>query len=179
VAVLEIETARLRLRKLTPDDLNDLSAIRADSDVMRYIGSGKPESIEQVRTTLNNILAHWGQHGFGRWAVVYKEANRLIGWCGLRYLESTGEVEIGYGVAKSHWGKGLTLEAATASIKCGFDELSLDRIVALALPDNIISRRVMDRLGMKYVKVAHYYHAEVVYYAISRDEYRMDQQRAQ
>lgn len=154
MAALEIETARLRLRKFTPDDLNDLSAIRADPDVMRYIGSGKPESIEQVRTTLNKLLAHWGQHGFGRWAVVYKEVDRLIGWCGLSYLESTGEVEIGYGVAKSYWGKGLTLEAAPASIKCGFDELNLDRIVAVAWPDIIISRRVMDRLGMRYVKAA-------------------------
>ena len=52
-----------------------------------------------------------------------------------------------------------------------FEELKLDRIVAVAWPDNIISRRVMDGLGMKYVKMAHYYHAEVVYYAISRQEY--------
>ena len=179
MAVLEIETARLRLRKFTPDDLNDLSAIRADPEVMRYIGSGKPESIEQVRTTLNKFLAHWGQHGFGRWAVVYKEANRLIGWCGLSYLENTGEVEIGYGIANSYWGKGLTSEAATASINYGFVELGLDRIVAVAWPNNVTSRRIMDRLGMKYIKMAYYYHAEVVYYAISRDEYRMAQQRAQ
>ena len=177
--MLEIETTRLRLRKFTANDLNDLSAIRSDPDVMRYIGSGKPDSLEQVHTTLNKFLGHWEQHGFGRWGVVYKETDVLIGWCGLSYLEDTGEVEIGYGIAKSYWGKGLVSEAATASIKHGFEELGLDRIVAVAWPDNITSRRIMDKLGMKYVKAAHYYHAEVVYYAISRDEYRMAQQRAQ
>jgi RimJ/RimL family protein N-acetyltransferase len=64
----KIETARLRLRRFTPDDLNELSAIRGDPAVMRYIGSGQPESIEQTQTTLNKFLAHWDQHGFGRWA---------------------------------------------------------------------------------------------------------------
>ena len=101
--------------------------------------------------------------------VVHKQSNKLIGWCGLSYLDE--DVEIGYGIAKPYWGQRFASEAAAASIKYGFEELKLDRIVAVAWPDNIISRRVMDGLGMKYVKMAHYYHAEVVYYAISREEY--------
>jgi RimJ/RimL family protein N-acetyltransferase len=169
--VLEIETTRLRLRKFTLCDLDSLSIVRADPDVMRYIGSGKPDSLEQVRIILNKFLAHWEQHGFGRWAVVYKETNELIGWCGLSYLEDTGEVEIGYGIAKSCWGKGLISEAAAACIKFGFEELGLDRIVAVAWPDNVASRRIMDKLEMKYIRAAHYYHTEIVYYAICRDEY--------
>ncbi|HZS08692.1 MAG TPA: GNAT family N-acetyltransferase [Blastocatellia bacterium] len=169
----EIETARLRLRGFTTDDLNDLSAIRADPDVMRYIG-GSPDSFEQVQSALNNILLHWEQHGFGRWAVADREDGGLIGWCGLSYLEDTGEVEIGYGIAKPYWGKGLTSEAAAASVRYGFEELALGRIVAVALPDNTASRRVMGKLGMRYVKVAHHYNAEVVYYEISREEYQAD-----
>ena len=170
--MIDIETARLKLRRFTPNDLNDLYEIRADPDVMRYIGSGKPESIEQVQTAFNKLLAHWEQHGFGRWAVLDKESEKLIGWCGLAYLENTEDVEIGYGIAKSYWGKGLTSEAAAAVLKWGFEELGLDHIVAVAWPDNVASRRVMDRLGMKYVKMAHNYHAEVVYYAIRREQYQ-------
>jgi RimJ/RimL family protein N-acetyltransferase len=166
---MEIETSRLRLRMFTHDDLNDLAAIRADSDVMRYIGSGKPESIEQVQAALNKNIAHWEQHGFGRWAVVDKQSNKLIGWCGLSYLAE--DVEIGYGIAKPYWGQRLASEAAAATIKYGFEQLRLVRIVAVAWPDNIVSQRVMERLGMKYVKTTHYYDAEVVYYAISHDEY--------
>jgi len=169
--MLEIETARLKLRRFTPNDLNDLCEIRADPDVMRYIGLGKPESIEQVQAALNKILTHWEQHGFGRWAGIDKESDKLIGWSGLSYLDNTEDVEIGYGIAKSHWGKGLTSEAAAAVIKWGFEDLGLDHIVAIAWPDNVASRRVMDRVGMKYVKVANYYHADVVYYAIRREEH--------
>src|SRR5262249_16100606 len=112
---MEIETRRLRLRMFTPDDLNELAAIRADSDVMRYIGSAKPESIEQVQAALNKNIAHWEQHGFGRWAVVDKQSNKLIGWCGLSYLDE--DVEIGYGIAKPYWGQRLASEAAAATIK--------------------------------------------------------------
>ena len=62
--MVEIETTRLRLRRFTPNDLNDLFAIRADPDVMRYIGTG-PESPEQVQVQLDKIRSHWEQHGFG------------------------------------------------------------------------------------------------------------------
>src|SRR4029077_19470141 len=138
----------------------------------KYIGSGKPESLEQVRTILKKFLAHWEQYGFGRWATVYKETNALIGWCGLSYLEDSGAVEIGYAIARAYWGKGLASEAARGSIKHGFEELGLDRIVAVAWPDNLTSRRIMEKLGMKYIRVAHYYDAEVVLYEISREEYQ-------
>jgi ribosomal-protein-alanine N-acetyltransferase len=169
--MLEIETPRLKLRRFTPNDLNDLCEIRADPDVMRYIGLGKPESIEQVQAALNKIFAHWEQHGFGRWAAIDKESDKLIGWCGLSYLEDTDDVEIGYGIARLHWGKGLASEVGAAVIKWGFEDLGLDHIVAVAWPDNVVSRGVMDRLGMKYVKMAYRYDAELVYYAISREEY--------
>jgi RimJ/RimL family protein N-acetyltransferase len=127
-----IERARFKLRRFTSDDLTDLCEIRADPDVMKYIGSGKAESIEQVQTALNNILAHWEHHDFGRWAVIDKESGKLVGWCGLSYLETTEDVEIGYGIAKSHWGKGIISDAAAAVIKWGFDDLGLDHIVGVA-----------------------------------------------
>lgn len=167
-----IETRRLRLRRFTPDDLNNLCAIRSDPEVMRYIGKGRPESVDQVQTALNKVLAHWEQHGFGRWALIDKASDGLIGWCGLSHLENTEDVEIGYGIAKSHWGKGLTSEAGAVVIKWGFEDLGLDHIVGVAWPDNIASRRVMERLGFKFVKMTRNYDTEVVYYAISREEYR-------
>ena len=170
--MLRIETHRLRLRRFTSDDLNKLCAIHSDPDVMRYMGKGRPESVDQVQATLNKFLAHWEQYGFGRWAVTDKASDELIGWCGLSHLENTDDVEIGYGIAKSSWGKGLTSESGAAVIKWGFEDLGLDRIVGVAWPDNIASRRVMERLGLKFVKMARMYNAEVVYYAISREEYR-------
>jgi len=80
---------------------------------------------------------------------------KLIGWCGLAFLDKTEEIEIGYGIAKEYWGRGFTTEAATASIRYGFEEARLNRIVAVAMPENITSRRVMEKIGMKFEKTGH------------------------
>jgi RimJ/RimL family protein N-acetyltransferase len=168
----DLETPRLLFRKFTHEDLHDLAAIRADPDVMKYIGPGRAESLTEVQIKLNAVIAHWEQHAFGQRALIEKATGRLIGWCGFAYLENTEDVEIGYGLAKSHWGKGLASEAAAATLKYGFEELTLARIVAVAWPHNIASIRVLDKLGMKYVKQARFYNADVAYFAISRDEYR-------
>ena len=168
----EIETQRLLFRTFTPDDLHDLAAIRTDPDVMKYT-LGRPESITEVQATLNKYLAHWGQHGFGRWALIERQSTKLIGWCGLSYLEETGgvEIELGYGLAKCHSGKGLASEEASVTMKYGFEELGLARIVAVAWPDNIPSIRVLEKLGMQYEKTVQFA-VEWVYYAIAREEYQ-------
>lgn len=168
----EIETARLRLRGYTPDDLDHLSSIRADSVVMRYIGTGLPQDEVQSGAWLEKHRVRWEQHDFGMWAVALKGDETLLGWCGLALLDDTPEVEVGYGFSKASWGKGIATEAARASLRFSFEERNLDRIVAVAMPENTGSQRVMEKIGMKYVKRAHYYGADVVYYAITRDEFR-------
>jgi ribosomal-protein-alanine N-acetyltransferase len=173
----EIATPRLLFRRFTSDDLQNVWTIRSDPEVMKYIGAGRPESVSEVQAILNKILTQWEQHGFGPWALIDKENGDLIGWCGLRYLDDTGDVEIAYGIAKAYWGQGLASEAATATIKYGFDQLQLPRIVAVACPDNLTSLRVLEKLGMKYVKVAHFYNADVLYYAISREEHLAERLR--
>jgi ribosomal-protein-alanine N-acetyltransferase len=168
----DIETSRLLFRKFAPGDLNDLAAIRYDPDVMKYIGSGRPESIAEVQVVLDKLIAHWDEHGFGRWALIDKRTGSLIGWGGLSGLENTGDMEIGYGLGKAHWGKGLATEAATALLKYGFEQLGLDRIVAVTWPGNIASQRVLAKLGMKYVRNALFYDRDMAYYVISREKYQ-------
>jgi RimJ/RimL family protein N-acetyltransferase len=171
VIMPEIETSRLYLRQFSMADLNDLSVIRSDPEVMRFIGTGQPHSVDQVKESLEHIFAGWKQHGFGRWAVLHKPDKKLISWSGLAFLDKTDEIEIGYGIAKEYWNRGFTTEAAAASIRYGFEELKLNRIVAVAMPENIASRRVMEKIGMKYEKTGYWYEAELVYYAISQGEY--------
>jgi ribosomal-protein-alanine N-acetyltransferase len=171
VMMPEIETSRLYLRQFSMADFNDLSTIRSDPEVMRFIGNGQPHSMDQVRDALGGILSVWKQHGFGRWAVVHKPDKKLMGWCGLAFLDNTDEIEIGYGIAKEYWGRGFTTEAAAASLRYGFEELKLNRIVAVAMPENIASRRVMEKIGMRYERTGHWYEAELVYYVISQDGY--------
>lgn len=108
------------------------------------------------------------------WAVVDKIKNKIIGRCGLCFLDNTPEVELGYLLDRAYWDQGLATEASKASLRFGFAELKLEKIVAIAHPENIASRWVMEKVGMKYEKEAHYYHTNVVYYSISNKEYQAD-----
>ena len=143
-----IETARLRLRMFRPEDLDDLAALFADPDVMRYVEDGQPKDKAVAEKALTSIVDHWRRQGFGRWAVEDKVTGRFVGFGGLRSL--FGAPEVVYHFAKAHWGKGFATELARASLRYGFDEHRFARIVALAKPDNSASIHVMKKLGMRF-----------------------------
>lgn len=168
----EIETARLRLRMFTTDDLDDLSLIFADAEVVKHLGSGKPAPREETEIALHSILRHWQQHGFGRWAAVDKQTERLIGYGGLRNFEGTPELV--YLLARSHWGRGLGTEMARGCLKYGFEERRFERIVGLVKLANAASHHVMEKIGMGYEKHATLYGVDVVCYALSRDIYQLE-----
>ncbi len=166
----EIETARLYLRQFTPEDLDELYCIYSDSEVMKYVGKGVRTRYE-TETAIYNILKHWEQNNFGMWALVHKTDGKMIGRCGLCFLDKTPEIELGYALDKVYWNQGLATEASFASLNYGFEILQLERIVAIARPENIASQRVMQKVGMKYEKNAHYYETDVAYYSILRSQY--------
>jgi RimJ/RimL family protein N-acetyltransferase len=167
----EIETARLRLRYFTLEDFDDLFRIYSDSQVMQYLSS---RTKEQTQISLNKHIQHWEEHNFGMYAVIDKQSGTMIGRCGLGFLENTPEVELGYVFDKLYWNMGLATEASKATLKYGFEEVKLDRIVAIAKPENIASVRVIQKVGMKYEKDAHHYGVDVVYYAVSREKWQSD-----
>jgi RimJ/RimL family protein N-acetyltransferase len=166
----EIETPRLRLRAFAPADLDELYAVFGDPQVMKYISGGKPRTREATEAGLLRSLEGWSSRGFGLWAVVEKESGHVIGYCGLMYLEDTTEIELAYGLAKSAWGRGLATEAARAGLLFGFEELKLERIVAVVNSANVASQRVLEKLGMRYTKNAHHYDTDLMYYEISRQD---------
>lgn len=166
-----IETDRLRLRMFRSEDLNDLAAMLADADVMRYVEDGNPKDRAVAEKALDSIIAHWQQHGFGRWAVEEKMSGEFVGFGGLRSLFGTPEVV--YHFAKAHWGKGFATELARASLSYGFDVHRFARIVAIAKPDNAASIHVMEKLGMHFEMQTEYYGIEVIQYAITPDEFEL------
>lgn len=166
----ELETERLRLSGFTPDDIDDLLQIYGDPLVMRYISRGV-RTREETAAALADQIQHWRRHGVGMWAVREKTGRGLIGRCGLHMLDRTEEVEVGYTLTRSAWGKGYATEAARQSLRFGFEDVGLERIVAVAQPANTASRRVMEKIGMHFEKDAYFYDSIVVYYAITRDEF--------
>jgi RimJ/RimL family protein N-acetyltransferase len=168
----ELETARLRLRPFAPDDLDALCRITADGEVMRYIGDGHPITRAETETNLRNIMATFNRRGFGRWAVEEKAGGALLGYCGLAHPAESPGVELVYMLARRAWGRGLASEASAAVLRYGFEELGLEHVYALTMPGNFRSRRVLERLGMEFLRDDCYYGYACVCYALARECWR-------
>jgi ribosomal-protein-alanine N-acetyltransferase len=172
-----LKTRRLTFRGFEADDLDRLAEILAKPDVMRYMPGGKPLSREKAKKNLDYILGQWDRDGYGWWAVIHNHDDTLIGWCGLGLVNELDEPEVAYLLDAPYWGRGIATEGAAASLRFGFEELELDRIIALAHTDNVGSQRVMQKSGMVYEKNLHLWGLDLVYYAITRDAFRPDDAR--
>jgi ribosomal-protein-alanine N-acetyltransferase len=145
-----LETDRLLLRSLISEDLDRLAAIEADPEVMRFFPSG-PRSTEQTKLDLERCMALQLAYGYSLWATIDRQTGLLIGRCGLlpQKLQDRPEIEIAYMMARSHWGLGLATEAARAIRDYGFDTLGFDRLVSIIHRDNLASRKVAEKAGLK------------------------------
>jgi ribosomal-protein-alanine N-acetyltransferase len=168
----EIGTERLNLRGFAQNDIDRLAEILGDPVVMKYMPGDEPWPREWAERELRNLIEHWDRHSYGRWAVVDREDERMIGWCGLAFLPELNETEVAYLLDKDYWNRGYATEAARISLGYGFEEVGLDRIIALAFPENAASIRVMEKIGMSYEKMTHVWRLDLVQYEITRDMYR-------
>ncbi|MEO6209844.1 MAG: GNAT family N-acetyltransferase [Gemmatimonadaceae bacterium] len=170
-----LQTERLVLRPLTLDDLDWFSVLRGDPDVMRYIGTHGPLTPEQSVEKLDKYLRCWTDNGLGMFGI--RCGDEPVGWGGLQPLENTGEIEVGYAFGKKSWGLGLATETARAVVAWGFLEKQLDRIVAVASPENSASRRVMDKLGMTYEGLKFRYGTDCAYHSLTRADFAANEAR--
>jgi ribosomal-protein-alanine N-acetyltransferase len=163
-----LETPRLWLHPVAEEHFEDFCALYGDPAVMRFINKGQGRTREEARERVDTMIRHWAEHGFGMWTLHLKGTRDFVGRSGLCHLDNTPEVELGYTLHERFWGRGLATEAGRACLRFGFEVIGLERIAAIALPENGASRRVMEKLGFHYEKDAHYYHTDLVYYALSR-----------
>jgi RimJ/RimL family protein N-acetyltransferase len=151
-----LETERLALRRFTGDDVENLVELDSDPEVLRFINGGRPTSREEVEDELlPAFLDHYRRYeGYGFWAAVEKSTGRFLGWFHLRPAAGAppGEVELGYRLRRSAWGKGYATEGSRALIHRAFAELGARRVVASTMVVNVASRRVMEKAGLKLVR---------------------------
>ena len=150
---MTIETERLLLRDLEPEDLDDLAAMFADEEVMRWIGGGGVLGRDVAEGMIERQRRHYADRGWGQWATVERATGRMIGVCGLILWSSMGgseELEVAYLLARDAWGKGFATEAATAIRDYGV-AIRPD-LVSLVYPDNAASINVARKLGMTWEK---------------------------
>jgi [ribosomal protein S5]-alanine N-acetyltransferase len=148
------ETDRLIIREFTRDDAQAVYDFNAPVEVNRYTGDvGRCNSPEDALSIIENIwLREYAQYGFGRWAVVFKETAKVIGFCGFKYEPSLKGVDIGYRFHPDYWGKGIATEANLACFAFARSHMALDAVFGEVVIENVDSIKVIKKLGMKLVK---------------------------
>jgi RimJ/RimL family protein N-acetyltransferase len=154
-----LETERLVLRRFTNADIDNLVALDSDPDVMHFITGGRTTPRDEIENDiLPAFLRYYERYeGYGFWAVIEKSTGDFLGWFHFRPAPGSppDEVELGYRLHKSAWGKGYGTEGSRALIHKGFTELGVQRVVASAMAVNLASRRVMEKSGLTLARTFH------------------------
>jgi RimJ/RimL family protein N-acetyltransferase len=167
---LILETERFVLREHTVADAQAMYELNLDPEVVRYIGDKPFESVEAMRQFIERY-EDYKKYGMGRWAIFSKQDGSYMGWCGLKHLRESGQVDLGYRLPKRNWGKGIATETGRASLHHGFTTLGLERIVAHAAVENAASIHVLKKLGMRQVGRGQESGLEVFGFEIERREF--------
>jgi len=163
-----LETERLILDTWQPSDWTVFRPIATDPEVMRYITGGAPWSDDQIRSFVERQVKLYAERGFCRWKLVVKEAGEMIGFCGVGFWRNETDPEIGWWLARRHWGRGLATEAARAALRDALERAGLERIISVAMPQNVASIRIMEKLGFRLECEFENEGVRLVRYAIAR-----------
>jgi len=159
-----IQTTHLTLRPLMESDAGVLHRIYQSQGVLRYFPNPNPPPLDKVQRFITGQQMHWEKHGYGDWGVVPDGEVEIIGWAGLQFLPELDETEVGFLLDRPFWGKGYATEAALASLEFGFEHFGLDHIIALVHPENLASRRVIEKCGMSYTETLSLWGIELMRY---------------
>ncbi len=141
-----IFTPRLELRPFQASDVDGIAELLADREATKFIGNVRSHSA--AAESVLGMRDAFGARGWGTLAVVPREQKSCVGYCGVRPLPHTSEIEIAFALKKSCWNQGYATEAAGASIDAAFKTLRIKSIVATVYPENKASLRVLEKLGM-------------------------------
>ena len=168
---MEFETRRLILRPFRQEDVDLLAPLMANTDFMRF--SLGAFTREQTVAFLDKLI-DWVRRGLpSQFAFIHRNDNRLIGYCGFfhQQVDEMDEIEIGYRLNPDYWSRGLATEAARAVRDHGFRDLKLPRVISLIHPDNLPSRRVAEKNGMKIEKKTVFRGFPTLVFAITREQW--------
>ncbi len=166
-----LETGRLLLRHFCPEDVDAILAVIGDPVAMQYYPRtfARNDAVEWIDRNRRRYV----ECGYGLFAVVLKAAGEVIGDCGLVQQEVDGvsRLEVGYHLRRDQWGHGYATEAARACMDYAFHTLAATDIISLIRPENLASRRVAERNGMKPERQITFYGLPHLVYAMRREDY--------
>jgi [ribosomal protein S5]-alanine N-acetyltransferase len=170
-AAQALDTERLHLRRLTPDDAVELYRCTGDGAVMRYWHPGPDADVADTARRIAQIGEHWERHGFGDYAVVARDSGALVGLAGLHRIAGVVEVNVGYALLPSCWRLGLGAELCRALLVHGFTTLGLPEIVAVIDPRNAASVSLAERCGLSFRRELTWQGQPRVLHAIARTQF--------
>jgi ribosomal-protein-alanine N-acetyltransferase len=160
----KLETKRLTLRLFTIDDLQIMFRLGTDPDIIKYADTPCKDLEEAKQRLEQGPLADYQKYGYGRFAVELKKTGKVIGFCGIKYLPEIDLPELGYRYLKEYWGMGIGTEAAQACVEFARQDLKIEKLIALIVPENIASIRVAEKLGMTRGPLIHIYDTDAFQY---------------
>lgn len=147
---VEIETERLRLRRFDADDAAFILRLVNEPSWLRFIGDRGVRDLEGARRYIaEGPQHHVAQHGFGLFLVERRSDAEPLGMCGLIRRDTLPDADIGFAFLPAHWGQGYAREAAEATLRYARERHGLPRVVAITSPDNVASRRLLERIGLQ------------------------------
>jgi ribosomal-protein-alanine N-acetyltransferase len=153
-SVERVETPRLICERLEMADLDDVSRLLRHPRVGRWIwhGPDEPPTEREIVDGLADKVRHWDCYGFGLWLLRDRTTGEAVGRGGLQwtYAVDLRGVEAAWAIVPERWGEGLATELARAAVDAAFGPLGLEELIAFTLPDNVASRRVMEKAGFAY-----------------------------
>lgn len=148
-----IETARLQMREFTLEDIDAVFEFTSNEIVSKYTrDAGFVKNKADAAGIIQNVWrTDYARYGYGRYALIHKAEQKIIGFCGVKFVEKRNGSDLGYRLLPQYWGQGLAFEAAKATMKYARNELKLTRIVAEAVDENVASNKILLALGFQKV----------------------------
>jgi RimJ/RimL family protein N-acetyltransferase len=162
-----INTERMILREFAQSDVEVLAQILSLPEVMQFSPAGAL-SFDMTAAKMQSYIDSYQEYGYGKWAVIHRQTGRLIGYCGIAVEQIDGNIEneLGYRFDPEFWGQGLATEAASACLEYAFNTLHFEYVLAIVESENIASVRVLQKIGMIFMKESLHYAKKVHIYKI-------------
>lgn len=160
-----LESERLRTRKLTLDDAQAWSVFFEDEEAQKFLPKFFDSALERSKHLIEKQLERYEEKRFGHQVILNKETNEFLGICGLlvQDIEGVNEIEVGYHFFKQHWGNGYAPEAAKLFINYAFENELTDSVISVIDLENFNSQRVAEKNGLKIEKQIKYFDDEDVF----------------
>lgn len=171
-----LETERLLIRPFTIEDAEDALDFCSNPETIKNTGDVVRTTVSEIEDIVNNIwLSDYAKYGYGRYAVFYKPDNKLIGFCGFKYLPELNMTDLGYRFLPEYWGKGIATESSIKLLEFGFSTLNLKTVFGTVVHENKASSAVLQKLGFTLREHKPYPGLEELgdleWYYLSKEEY--------